>query len=328
MLKLKYLFENHALTMRCLALYDYDAATLQEMMQHFRISSNAIYPFRSGKDPREVRFLRISPAAEKPAADVRSEIKLIQWLLDNGFSVMRPVPMLDGTLSRVLSTEWGEYNVSCFARVPGKQLTDVDGTMAVVRGYGESLGRLHSLVKQYPAADERRDHKAILQEIGERLTRYGAPELMQRELRSVTAALALLPIHRENYGIIHYDYEPDNVFYEASTGTFSAIDFDDAFRGWFALDIVQALYQLDDIVSEADWEEAKTVFLSGYRAACAFSAEEEQTLPLMRRFALLQGYAMLLYAMSEKTAEEPDWLVGLKEKLTRVMRWMESTVKA
>ncbi len=325
MLKLKYLFENFDLAKECLALYDYDEPTLDEMLSHYRIASNAVYPFRAGG---EIRFLRLSPAQEKPIADVQSEIRLIQWLIDNGFPAMRPVPMKDGRLAGVIATKWGDYNVSCFARVKGEALDDAgEGGFALVRGYGRSMGRLHGLLKRYPAADERRDWRGLLLEIRGRMEKCGASARMMKELADVEKALAALPATQDNYGVVHFDYEPDNVFYDGETGDYSAIDFDDAIRCWFALDIVRAIDALDDVVAEDLLERAEAELLAGYREACPLSDEDEQTLPLMRRFVLLKKYSTLLYVMSEPTAEEPDWLISLKERLTEALNWIESTVE-
>lgn len=59
MLKLKYLFENFEQAKECLKFYDVCEDCLDEMLSYFRISSNAIYPFRDRKS-RETCFLRIS----------------------------------------------------------------------------------------------------------------------------------------------------------------------------------------------------------------------------------------------------------------------------
>lgn len=230
MLKLKYLFENYDLAKHCLAQYDYDAASLSDMMGHFRISSNAIYPFRNGTNPAQIQFLRLSPVEEKPFSSVVSEIHLIQWLIDNGYPAMQPIRMKNGKWADQADTEWGCYNVSCFARVPGKALDDIDGSLAIVRGYGRSLGTLHQTLKRYPAAEERRDHRTLLDEIRTRFAAYGAPAMMQAELNRVEAQLSDLPVRADNYGIVHYDFEPDNVFYDEATDLFSAIDFDDAMQ--------------------------------------------------------------------------------------------------
>ena len=45
MLKLKYLYENYDLAKSALKNWEYDTETLDDCLQHFRISSNAVYPF-------------------------------------------------------------------------------------------------------------------------------------------------------------------------------------------------------------------------------------------------------------------------------------------
>lgn len=327
MLKLKYLFENYELAKECLALYDHDEESLDRMLSYFRISSNAIYPFKEGENPDQVDFLRLSPVEEKPLADVLSEIRLIRWLIARGYPAMRPVAMKDGRLADIIDTPWGRYNVSCFAAVPGEALDDMAGTVDIARGYGRSLGKMHNLVKDYPWAKERRDVDALLREIRGRLTRFGAPEKMLTELNAVEQGLWALPKNRDNFGIVHYDYEPDNVFYDEETGEYSVIDFDDAIRCYFALDVVRAIDGLDDVVDESDLKEASAAFLAGYREACPFTEEDESTMPLMRRLVMLQEYATLLYVLSEQTSEEPDWLIALKEKLTARLRRFEASVR-
>lgn len=92
MLKLKYLFENFDLARKCMEFYDCDMDSVDEMLRYFRISSNAIYPFRL-KTEGSVCFLRLSPVTEKRLVDVESEIGLMKWLIERGFPAMRPVPI-------------------------------------------------------------------------------------------------------------------------------------------------------------------------------------------------------------------------------------------
>lgn len=61
MLKLKYLFQNKDLAEMILKNWSYDPESL-DMFQYYRISSNAVYPFR---DQGEVRLLRFAPVEEK-----------------------------------------------------------------------------------------------------------------------------------------------------------------------------------------------------------------------------------------------------------------------
>lgn len=326
MLKLKYLFVNFELAKECLKLYDYDKESLDEMLQYFRISSNAIYPFRYGNNPEKICFLRLSPAEEKPFSDVASEIRLIEWLVDRGFPAMRPLPMKNGNLSDQINTKWGIYNISCFEKVPGDSLEDTDGTLQIVKGYGETLGMLHSLMKEYPYPEERRDHKALFKVIETRLSQYHAPEPVMKEFAWISEELAELPICSDNYGVIHYDFEPDNVFYDEKTGTYSVIDFDDAIRCWYTLDVVRALDALDEVVEGADLKEAEVCFLNSYKNAASFTDEQLSELPLMRRLVHLQEYSTLLYVMSEPVYEKPEWMIALIEKLECKLKKLENVI--
>lgn len=61
MLTLKYLFQHNDLAEMILKNWSYDPESL-DMFQYYRISSNAVYPFR---DQGEVRLLRFAPVEEK-----------------------------------------------------------------------------------------------------------------------------------------------------------------------------------------------------------------------------------------------------------------------
>ena len=327
MLKLKYLFENYDLARECLALYDYDEESLEEMLHYFRISSNAIYPFWNKTNKEEICFLRLSPIEEKAPSHVEADVQLIQWLLGKGFPAMQPVAMKTGEFVKQLSTKWGIYNVSCFVKVLGCSLEDTEGNLHIVRGYGQILGRLHALMKEYPFAEKHCNHKDLLGEIETRIITYGASEIVYTEYKAVCRELERLAIEPVNYGVIHYDFEPDNVFYDEAEEKFSVIDFDDALRCWYALDIVRALDAIDDVVAVDDVEQGERIFLEGYQRETGLTEEQIQSFPLMRRFVRLQKYATLKHVLSEPIGEAPDWMRELVKKLQYKIECLERAMK-
>ena len=326
MLKLKYLFENYELAWKCLAFYEFDEESLGDMLSYFRISSNAIYPFCKKGDIHEVCFLRLSPSEEKPFSSVTAEIHLIEWLNEKGFSAMKPVAMKTGEFAKEVRTEWGTFNVSCFAKVPGDSLEDTKGNLSVIRGYGQILGKLHSLMKEYPCSEKHRSHEDLLEEIGNRMKEYSAPEIVREEYLAVCSELEQLTASSLNYGVIHYDFEPDNVFYDAEENTFSVIDFDDAICCWYALDIVRALDALDDIIEDANIDDAVCSFLEGYQSVTDLTDDQKQSFSLMRRLVRLQEYATILHVLSEPVDEKPDWMNELIEKLKYKVQCLEKVM--
>ena len=308
-------------------LYECDVDSIDEMLRYFRISSNAIYPFRSKMGGR-IYFLRLSPAEEKKLDDVKSEICLVEWLIDKGFPAMRPISMKDGKYFRQINTEWGSYNVSCFEKVSGDSLDNTKGTFQIVKGYGKTLGELHALMKEYPYSEERRNHKMLLCEIEERMQNYGASEIVRKEFEDVCKELESLPLSTSDYGVIHYDFEPDNVFYDDKEESFSVIDFDDAICCWYALDVVRALDALDEVIEDISMEEAIASFLEGYRSATSFTEEQQQSMMLMRRFVRLQEYTTLLHVVSEEVENMPNWMSNLSQKLKCKLRRLEESMNA
>ncbi len=324
MLKLKYLSENFELAKNCIQHWEHDPAALDETLGWFRISSNAVYPFRQKE---RLCFLRLAPAAEKPIADVEGEIAVIRWLRAQGFSAMEPLPMKDGRLCAVLDTPYGSYAASCFAQVEGKPLEDCPLTPELAEGYGRCLGRLHRLLQNCPHSGERADHHQLLERIARRLDAHHAPECVQQEYRQVSVLLEALPTADDSYGLIHYDFEPDNVFYSDGAGQFAVIDFDDMLRCWRGVDVVRAVDGLTEMAGDrgdsrpaAFWH---GLFLQGYRSESTFAAREEAALPLMRRLVRLEEYAGLLEVLAEEVPEPPAWMVQLVQRLREKLGLLE-----
>ena len=146
MLKLKYLFENNELAKMSLKNWDYDTENLERMLQYFRISSNAIYPYTyEGK----TRLLRLSPMEEKLHNNIYGEIEFISHLNQSNFPALNVIQSLQGNLVEEVSTPWGAYYASVFDRVPGVQIGKTDLSEEIVYEYGRTLGKLHSVSAKY-----------------------------------------------------------------------------------------------------------------------------------------------------------------------------------
>lgn len=323
MLKMKYLFENFALAKQALQNYRHDTERLDETLSWFRISANAVYPFfRDGA----LCFLRLAPAEEKNFQDIQGEIEFIHYLRSCGYPAMEPIPGEDGAYCNVLDTRWGKYYASAFRRVPGKPLEDVKMDGAVLREYGAALGTLHNLSQQFVPAVIKQSYSDALAWLQAAFDKEVVPEFMRRELEAVSGQLNALPRTAENFGLVHYDFEPDNVFWDAANQRCSVIDFDDGMYHWYALDVEQVFDSLGEFFQADALKQAKEQFLEGYRAHRAFTEEMEQTLPLMRRFINLYSYARLLHCLSESVEEKPKWMEQLEKRLRGKLNSIESTV--
>lgn len=300
MLKMKYLSENFDLARLALGRWRHDEETLTERLSWFRISSNAVYPFdRDGR----LCFLRLSPAEEKSEKELWGELDFLCFLQEKDYPAMRPIPSDGGEMLLTLDTPWGVWYASVFGGVPGKPVEELASSQDVMRRYGEALGQLHMLTRAYDTQDRRSWRDALAWTAAE-LMRCGAPEGLQDVCREIGRELAQLPM--DAYGLVHYDFEPDNVFWDEATQRCHVIDFEDGMQHFFAMDLAQALDELDGQAQE--W------FLQGYRTVYAGPVHTEQ-LPLMRRFRDAYACARLLHCLSDVPQEQPGWMPGLCSRL-------------
>jgi len=312
MLKLRYLFNNADLAEMVLKNWHYDEDSIG-MFKHYRISSNAIYPFKSeGK----THLLRFAPKSEKLKSNILAELDFISYLRDKQYGVLESVASKHGEELVEVRTPWGEYYSSVFKRVSGVQLSNTDLSDGIIFSYGKALGRFHQLSSQYvPGQNKRWSYMDVLNWIQNVLMSFPEETEALTEVKLIRDYFDTIPKSSSNYGLIHYDFECDNVFYDEETASCNAIDFDDAMYHWYAMDIEQALHNLQDHISFELIEQKKQCFIDGYLTEYAIPYHLDELLPACRRFANLYGYARILRAAEEKWDHEPDWMMNLRKRL-------------
>ncbi len=312
MLKLRHLLENYSLAKKALENWEHDYNTVDELLSQFRISSNAIYPFSINS---KIQFLRLAPISEKFENNVYGELEFIEYLNSNGYPALKPVKSKSGDIVLKLKTEWGTYYASVFERVSGIQIEDTDCSDEIMYQYGKALGKMHSLSTRYAPITKKWGHEQVLEWIRQTACKYNAPDFVLSEVDAVKKELSKLPRDTNYYGLIHYDFELDNVFYDESSKICSVIDFDDGMYHWYALDIVQVYDCILNEVDKKKVENAKTCFINGYKTEFFHSDEVEKMLPLMRRFCTLFSYSRKIRCIDKKFLDEPVWMEELRKKL-------------
>ncbi|MGF7057413.1 phosphotransferase enzyme family protein [Brassicibacter mesophilus] len=313
MLKLKHLFDNRDLAEMLVKNWEYDTLSL-DMFNYYRISSNAVYPFKyNGK----TRLLRFSPVEEKIKSNLISELDFIHYLRSNGYPALCTVASKNNQELLEVSTPWGDYFAVVFERVAGVQLGEIDYNYDICRKHGKYLGKLHKLSSEYkPKTRSRWSYEDVLRWIEKVLSNFENEVKAMQEVKELRSYLLKLPQNHTTFGLIHYDFELDNIFYDQTTDTLSIIDFDDTMYHWYAMDIEQAL---DSIMNESSCDNyfvMKDIFIEGYREEFYVSDEMLSYMHIFRRFANLYGYVRILLSSSEVWDNEPEWLVNLRDKLT------------
>lgn len=317
MLKLKYLFNNVDLAEMILENWEFDKESI-DMFKYYRISSNAIYPFQAlGK----TQFLRFSPKTEKCRESILAELDFISYLRSKEYGVLETVVSRNGEELVEAQTPWGEYFASVFKRVKGVQINKTDLSDIVIFSHGKALGKLHQLSSEYkPTKNKRWSYSDVLNWIHNILVDFPHEKSALMETKVLQDYFNSIPITKSNFGLIHYDFEYDNVFYDEVSKSCNVIDFDDAMFHWYVMDIEQALDSLQDCILPEMFQQKKQCFMDGYRTEYDISDDMMSLIPACRRFANLYGYVRVLKSAEEKWDNEPQWLVSLRENLTKHMK--------
>lgn len=316
MMKLKYLFDNRELAKMLLSNWKYDEASLK-MLDYFRISSNAVYPFQyEGK----TRFLRFAPVSEKDKSNIIAELEFINYLNSNDYPALRTVLSNSSEELITADTPWGEYYAAVFDRVAGTQMGDIELNETILFQYGKALGKLHKLSSMYVPANRRWSYEDVLLWMSNILSEHQGHESAQRELELLQKYFSKIPKTKNTYGLVHYDFELDNVFYDETASTCSVIDFDDAMYHWYVMDIEQALDSIKEALVPTSYAQARETFLNGYKSEYPIDDELLSLMPAFRRFANLYSYTRILRASAEKLDNEPKWLSDLRIKLANAMK--------
>jgi len=327
MLKLVNLFENSDLAKEALSHWEHDGKGLDEMLAQFRISSNAIYPFRRHGN---VCFLRLAPVEEKREENLRGELAFIAYLRAHGFPAAGNIPADTGETLLRLPTRWGEHYACVFEGAPGVRVDRTDMRDEVLRVCGETLARLHLLSQKYEPKTGAWSYTDALDWARAQFDADGEPPCAYAALDGVRNELDALEKTRANFGLVHFDFEPDNLFFDETTKTCTAIDFEDGMLHFYALDIAKALAAIGEEAQEIDGADpgaAKQAFLEGYDGIVPITAETEALFPLMRRFQTAFAYARILYCMRDRPENGPEWMQNLVVKLNAFLRELEAEMK-
>jgi len=304
--------ENDSVAKQLIQSWEHDADTLQ----FWRASSNFVYLFeRNG-----IRhFLRFIHEEDNKPENIQAELDFMQYLKASGYPTVTPVLSKKGNWVETIRTDHGRYFGVVFEQAKGTHLPLDRMTDQQVEAWGRSLASMHMLSESYTSgAAKRGSWLDALTFVASVLQRHPCEKDARHELEQVLAQLSKLPAGAEDVGLIHYDFETDNVFYDGEASRYCAIDFDDAMVHWYAMDIVSAI---TDLLEQKDDDARRKIehFLSGYRSIRPLGEHWVQLFPLFQRFSNLYTLARLLRSVEDMDiASSPEWAMKLRSKLLGV----------
>ena len=283
-------------------------------VRFFRASANFVFKFtQAGRSC----FLRFNHATERTPESIQAETRYVNHLDGQGVLVARPLPSLNGRFVESVPTALGVFHAVVFEAVAGQQWETAELMPEMFEAWGAALGRLHSASEGYPDGSRPtwRDHLD-----------QAARSLPQEEQAARALLLRLksrldeLPRSASGFGLIHFDFELDNIVWTESGP--AAIDFDDSAHYWFAADIAFALRDLfSDDARLVDLGHADLGhFVGGYRSVRALSQEELDCLPLFLKLHNLMTFAGIHQVLDAgDQPDSPAWVERLRHKLSAKM---------
>ncbi|MHB8946129.1 MAG: phosphotransferase enzyme family protein [Bacillota bacterium] len=277
----------------------------------FRASANCLFTFRR---QGQQCFLRFNHLGERDKDFVEDELKLLQELVAQGVSVARPIPSSGGNLVEVQETVVGPVLVVVFEALEGEQRELDEMTEDQVEQWGAALGRLHRVMKTMPADRwPNRPSWPDLLRLAKSQVAPGEAHLL-KEIDEVAELLAALPADSERAGLIHFDFEADNLVW--NDAEVAALDFDDSARLWYVADIIFALRDLFSGRAPDTGDPTFQRFLKGYRSETGLDDAMMAHLSLFVRLHRLFFIGRLRRAVDlTGDADYPEWVLKLGAKL-------------
>ncbi len=288
----------------------------QGSAQFFRSSTNFVYVFRKGGARC---FLRFAASTERTEAAIAAEMALLGFLDSLGMTVTTPIASNNGRCMETVETDLGTFHAVVFAQLPGSQLEIEELSIAQFEAWGATLGRLHASTHMYqdPGSSARgtwRDHLTQAQ-----MYLPKDEPGVQAEFDHLTAFVAALPVTATNYGLIHGDFELDNLFWQDETP--AMLDFDDCSYSWYVADVACALKDLFRTGVDLRHPSFRA-FIRGYREHASLDEELLSHLSTFMRLVYLIQYAKLLRAMD--LAPDQDYPEGYTRLLLKLANWIQN----
>jgi Ser/Thr protein kinase RdoA (MazF antagonist) len=276
---------------------------------HVRSSANHLFRFeRQGK----AYFLRLAHEQERSYLYIQAELDFVLHCAHTGLRVARPVLSANGTYIETVRLDTAVYHAVVFEGLQGSQYdSDDDLSEATYRAWGQGLARLHQASTSFPNHPIR----GIWQETIQTLLKILPSEesKLAEVLQSGLAWLNTLP--GEDYGLIHGDFELDNLVWEGEQ--LQALDFDAATYSWYGVDIAITLQEISmHDTPQTAW------FLEGYAAVRSLPDRLRENVSRFWDLLLAVKMGRLLLAYANVYEQDcPKWLAEMR---SRHEHWLAS----
>lgn len=201
---------------------------------------NFIYGYKN--DGKEY-ILRISHSSHRTYEQLLSELDFVNYLSNHHANVSTPVYSVNHHLVEKVEASHSYFTVSSYIKAEGERPNNSHFDESFFFNYGKTVGQFHKLAKEY------KPDKGVIKRIKwdndplfihARSYLLDTDEIIYSRFKELVDHLNRLPIHIDNYGLIHTDIHMGNFFIKDKR--LCVFDFDDCSYMWFISDIAIALF--------------------------------------------------------------------------------------
>jgi Ser/Thr protein kinase RdoA (MazF antagonist) len=315
----------------------YNDEILHTAMQCFGIQENQIklldgfesfmYEFYRPQDGEFI--LRVGHSGRRTPEMIAGEVDWINYLARGGANVSRAILSNQGKLVEAIDDGHGEqFLVTAFIKARGGPSWKTVWTPAFIEHYGQVIGRIHRLTKDYVPSNpawrrEEWDSPGNLDlekwlPASERIALHKFQELMHH--------FETLPKDRESYGLIHQDAHGGNFL--VHKGQINLFDFDDCVYSWFIYDIAMVLFYAAMFKDDMSAYTAAFMpdFLRGYQRENILDLRWLAELPYFLKLREIDLYAQIHFSFDVENLTD-DWNIkymdGRKERIEASVPYIE-----
>lgn len=287
-------------------------------------SGNNIYEVMSEQTPY---ILRVSQYSQSEIAHIEFELNWIEYLSARMEGIIKPVRSLKHNLYEVAEAGGKSY-VLCLQEKARGRIIDINNpeefNETLFYRLGALMGRMHRLTAEYEGNRVRPEFEWNGPHFWRRNIEILDEDVRQSE-RQFLAELALLPVDRANYGIVHFDIHTDNFLVDNDKITL--IDFYECQFNWYAADMASALFfmvqkganPLKNVKEKQRTEFAETYlisYLKGYLQTNTISKYWIHTFDLFMKYQMLDEYIFAQNYWPEEFGDRRQWYMEWhKEKI-------------
>ncbi|MEK5173463.1 phosphotransferase [Heyndrickxia sp. FSL W8-0496] len=256
------------------------------------------------KEGSKSKILRISYLNDRHLEDYLSELEYIKYLFNHGGSVSNVISSLNGNILEEISYNDQKFFVSLFEKAKGKMLVENnymyrEGAEITEYYYncGKVLGKLHQLSKKYTPIHSRYN---FFDKFNEHYIDELIPDtltLLKTKLKELIKTLKNLSRNRDNFGMIHFDYNDGNYSIDFDNGQITVYDFDNSCFSFYMFDLASLWingvgwiqFEPDPIKRRKFMDDYFNITLDGYRSETEIADHMLNKLPLFINTAIMEN---------------------------------------